>query len=277
MLKLVKKYSNFQQFNPIPLKYNSDTIGHIQPSIVPFLPSFFEIKPNEIVLTTNSTELIEQMLLEWKQKKVFTCLNGWRSERYNVYGSNGILFEIERSANTLLGIRGYGCHMNGFVVQGNEIKVWIGKRSLTKQTYPGYLDNIAAGGLTVGFTPLECMIKEAWEEAGITREMCQDLIQTGCISFWRLDEYESEPATNYTFDLQLPHDFVPKQHDDEVDSFQLLSIDSIKELLVQEKFKPEAALVMIDFLVRKGYLNDEEGFLELVSRLRVLFDYPGPK
>ncbi|KAJ3257789.1 hypothetical protein HK103_004257 [Boothiomyces macroporosus] len=268
MLKLVKKYSNYQQFNPIPLKYKSETIGHIQPKMVPHLPSFFQVEQNEIILLTNCTETIEKMLLEWKAKGLFKCLKGWRNERYNVYGSDSILFEIERSANTLLGIRGYGCHMNGYILDNDQVKVWIGKRSLNKQTFPG---------LTVGYTPLECMVKEAWEEAGISKELCKDMVQTSCISFWRLDEYESEPATNYVFDLQLPNDFVPKQQDDEVDSFRLLEIPEIKELILKEKFKPEAALVMIDFMVRKGFLNDEEGFLELVTRLRVLFDYPGPK
>ncbi|KAJ3319408.1 hypothetical protein HDV06_006361 [Boothiomyces sp. JEL0866] len=250
MLKLVKKYSNYQQYNPIPLKYNSEIIGHIQPKMIPHLPSIFAVKPNEIILETNSTQVIEQMLLDWKQKDLFECLRGWRNERYNVYGSDSILFEIERSANTLLGIRGYGCHMNGYIVDNGQIKVWIGRRSLTKQTFP---------------------------EAGISKELCKDMVQTSCISFWRLDEYESEPATNYVFDLQLPLDFVPKQQDDEVDSFQLLGIPEITDLILKEKFKPEAALVMIDFLVRKGYLYKEDGFLELVTRLRVLFDYPGPK
>ena len=42
----------------------------------------------------------------------------------------------------LLGVKQYGVHMNGFVVESDgSMKMWIGRRSLTKQTYPGLLDN----------------------------------------------------------------------------------------------------------------------------------------
>ena len=42
----------------------------------------------------------------------------------------------------LLGIRQYGVHMNGYIYDAdNELKMWIGRRSLTKPTYPGMLDN----------------------------------------------------------------------------------------------------------------------------------------
>ena len=42
----------------------------------------------------------------------------------------------------LLGIRQYGVHMNGYIYDvDNELKMWIGRRSPTKPTYPGMLDN----------------------------------------------------------------------------------------------------------------------------------------
>ena len=42
----------------------------------------------------------------------------------------------------LLGIRQYGVHMNGYIYDAdNELKMWIGRRSPTKPTYPGMLDN----------------------------------------------------------------------------------------------------------------------------------------
>ena len=42
----------------------------------------------------------------------------------------------------LLGVRQYGVHMNGFFYDADgEVKMWIGRRSPTKPTYPGMLDN----------------------------------------------------------------------------------------------------------------------------------------
>lgn len=43
----------------------------------------------------------------------------------------------------LLGILQYGVHLNGYVRTGaGDYKLWIGKRSDTKATYPGMLDNM---------------------------------------------------------------------------------------------------------------------------------------
>lgn len=77
----------------------------------------------------------------------FKCLQGWRSERYAVWGQNGEkLFAIERSACGLLGVRQYGCHLNGYFRKDNdEIVMWIARRSRTKQTHPLMLDNIVGG------------------------------------------------------------------------------------------------------------------------------------
>ena len=43
-------------------------------------------------------------------------------------------------------IQAYGIHMNGYVHFGGEKHLWVAKRSATKQTYPGMLDHLVAGG-----------------------------------------------------------------------------------------------------------------------------------
>lgn len=37
--------------------------------------------------------------------------------------------------------------MNGYVEKDGQEYLWIGKRSQLKQTFPGMLDNLVAGGL----------------------------------------------------------------------------------------------------------------------------------
>lgn len=49
-------------------------------------------------------------------------------------------------------IQGYGVHMNGYVERDGQKFLWIGKRSLTKSTYPGMLDHLVAGGLVRFFS-----------------------------------------------------------------------------------------------------------------------------
>ena len=42
----------------------------------------------------------------------------------------------------LFGVHRYGVHVNGYVKNAqNDMFMWIGKRSETKQTWPGKLDN----------------------------------------------------------------------------------------------------------------------------------------
>lgn len=74
---------------------------------------------------------------------------GIRNELYPVTSAFGapIFFSLERAAAPYFGIKAYGIHMNGYVeVDGKEF-LWIGKRSPTKQTFPGMLDHLVAGGL----------------------------------------------------------------------------------------------------------------------------------
>ena len=40
----------------------------------------------------------------------------------------------------------YGVHMNGYVQVDGEKYLWVAKRSATKQTFPGMLDHLVAGG-----------------------------------------------------------------------------------------------------------------------------------
>ena len=53
------------------------------------------------------------------------------------------MFSIERAAACLFSIKSYGCHINGYVKddEAGVYKMWIARRSKTKPTYPGKLDN----------------------------------------------------------------------------------------------------------------------------------------
>ena len=90
---------------------------------------------------------VEEFLKELRQKNLFKELNGWRNEHYNVQARFGQkpLFSMERAAVSLFGIKGYGCHINGYVKDENGVyKMWIARRSKSKQTYPGKLDNFVS-------------------------------------------------------------------------------------------------------------------------------------
>jgi hypothetical protein len=95
----------------------------------------------------------------WRTNQDFKVLSGWRSELYPVYGpKNELLYSIERSASSLLGVVTYGVHMTAYVrspESSHGMKIWIPRRAAGKQTYGGMLDNTVAGGMATGEGPLE--------------------------------------------------------------------------------------------------------------------------
>ena len=75
----------------------------------------------------------------------------------------------------------------------------------------------------------------------------------------------------FVYDLELPADFEPRVVDGEVESFDLWRVEDVIEALVAEppRWKPNVAVVTIDFLVRRGVLKPElPGYLPLVASLR---------
>jgi len=75
----------------------------------------------------------------------------------------------------------------------------------------------------------------------------------------------------FCYDLELQESFVPKPVDGEVESFELIPIEKVCEIIAFERgrFKPNCVLVIIDFAIRKGVVtSDMPGFLELVKALR---------
>ena len=54
-------------------------------------------------------------------------------------------------------------------------------RSKNKPTFPGMLDNMVAGGISVGIGIKETMIKECEEEAGIPEELAKNVVPVGMI------------------------------------------------------------------------------------------------
>lgn len=70
-------------------------------------------------------------------------------------------------------------------------------------------------------------------------------------------------------------DFTPKPFDGEAESFDLLPMDVVREKMLAGEFKPNCALVMLDFMVRHGFVTaeNEPNLLEILSRMHGSFGY----
>jgi 8-oxo-dGTP pyrophosphatase MutT (NUDIX family) len=196
---------------------------------------------------------------------------GWREEPLAVTESFSAapLMQIERAAANHLGVRTFGVHMNGFVRSEDGLHMWIPRRSRTKPTYPGRLDNMVAGGQPIGKELLDNLIKECAEEANIPAVLARRALPVGLISYCAEVPEGLQPDVEFCFDLELPEDFVPRNTDGEVEEFQLLPIAQVAELVRDTReFKPNCALVVIHFLLRHGLLPPEHPeYVELAQRL----------
>ncbi|TKW32677.1 hypothetical protein SEVIR_2G183100v4 [Setaria viridis] len=205
-------------------------------------------------------------------KNLGELIPGIRNELYPVTSSYGmpVYFSLERAAAPYFGIKAYGVHMNGYVEKDGQKFLWIGKRSDVKQTYPGMLDHLVAGGLPYGISCKENIIKECEEEAGIPRSVSTNATSVGAISYMDIEGFRYKRDVLFCYDLKLLADFVPNNEDGEVDSFRLIPVPHAANIIRRtEFFKPNCNLVIIDFLFRHGYINpDSRGYLNLLQSLR---------
>jgi len=186
---------------------------------------------------------------------------GLRGELYPVAPAYGdaALFAIDRAAVPPFGIRGYGVHINGFQrYQSGQIHMWIGRRGAAQILCPGMLDNMVAGGLPIGLSPMENVFKECAEEAGIPVEIAPTIRAVGVIDYNHQSENYAKPDRQYCYDLELPETFQPVAADGEVGEFMLWPIGKVAEVVRDTfEFKFNCNLVIIDFLIRHGVLDPD--------------------
>lgn len=217
-------------------------------------------------------------------------IKGWRDEKYVVCDYDGPYVLLERAMAGLMGIITYGAHINGYVVDENtkSIKFWIPRRAATKPTWPLMLDNIIAGGLGYPCTIYETVLKESKEEANLDQEVIESNIKAAGVVSYLYFPVDIKDVTfkreadfivgeaEYIYDLKLSVDIIPTPNDGEVDSFNLLTLEQTVKALVDGEFKPNCALIMVDFLVRHGYITpeNEPKFLQLVTRMHRMLPFP---
>ncbi|QDS73260.1 hypothetical protein FKW77_004337 [Venturia effusa] len=286
------------------------TLGYLLPSVALTLSNLADWDvdsdtiPRTVTLVTgtNAAErslAIAKTTAAMKATGHWKVLDKWRGELYAVFGEGGEeVFRIERSASPLFGVVTYGIHLTAYTTshpasdsarRADDMKIWVPRRSRTKQTYPGMLDNTVAGGITAGEAPFESVVREAMEEASLPEELIRKRAKAaGCVTYFHIRDSRAggetgllQPECQYVYDLDLTpgageEDVVCKPNDDEVETFELLSVEEVLEALGREEFKPNCAVVMIDFLVRHGIITreNERDYIEICSRLHRRLEFP---
>ena len=147
------------------------------------------------------------------RREAFAITQGWLGP---------LLFELDRGAVPFFGTRSYGVHLNGFRRDGDRLMMWIGRRALDKKIAPGKLDNLVAGGISSGYDAQETLIKEAGEEAGMAVALARRAWPVGAMLYRMALPDGMRDDVLFSYDLELPGDFVPRNTDGEISGFELL-------------------------------------------------------
>ena len=187
---------------------------------------------------------------------------GWRDEPYPLRdrtgGEHGTL---ERAASRFWGMLTLGAHCNGYVADasGRPTHLWIARRSLTKPTDPGRLDNLIGGGVPAGQSPREAVIREGWEEAGLAPQQMAGLVTGGLVDL-ECDIPEGRQHERlHVFDLALPEDVVPRNIDGEVAEHRRMPVAEALARAAAGELTTDAALATLDFAVRHRLVEPAPG------------------
>jgi len=233
-------------------------IGHISPDFTAHLLEFLAKNPIPHVemgrdrLTIHHArpvELSESLSKMADRMRQGGFIPGWRHENFAWIDQNGHeYFRLERSAFRAFGFRSMATHINGHTKAGN---LWLGRRSETKSTDPGRLDNLAAGGIGADETPWVNARRELWEEAGVPAQISDQIEPVGRIHMRRtIPGRGFHDEQLYIYDLELADNFIPTNHDGEVSGFIEISLSEAAARILADEFTSDAALVTADFILR---------------------------
>jgi len=279
-LDRVRACARFDPGDYRPFVVEGEVVGFVEPdfgALLAAFPSVFEWTGGRLELSSTLTTADQRTVAveaALRQLRMRGLLGGWRDEPYPVLSSRSetALLTVERAAVPRFGLVASGVHVNGFVRSERGLKIWVGRRSLTKPTAPGKLDQLVAGGRPAGYTVRETLIKEAAEEASISHALIRSAQAVGTITYATRQPEGLRRDVLYLYDLELPEDFLPVNTDDEIAAFELWPIERVIETVRDsDAFKFNCALVVIDFLMRHGHLDpDDADYVSVADGLRSL-------
>jgi isopentenyldiphosphate isomerase len=257
----------------LPFLIDDQHVGWLKPELARRLsdwPGIFLLSSDSLHLARDlsgfneRSDAVKTIIQELVASNV---INHYLDEPYPVTpgGRDDAMMVIDRGAASYFGIRCFGQHLNAYVVKKSGLYLWIARRARDRRIFPGLLDNMVAGGLPWHTSLHENLLKECMEEAGLSPELAAQSLPVGTVNYLAESSIGIKPDTLYCYDLELPQDFMPVCTDGEVESFELLPVEEVMDIVRDsEQFKPNCNLVIIDFLIRHGYLGEDDGGYEQV-------------
>ena len=194
-----------------------------------------------------NTALCEQGLVRAWRNEIFPLLNPLTGE---------VLALMERAAMRFWGALTLGAHATGYLAdaRGHPTHLWIARRSPHKATDPGLSDNLIGGGVAFGQSPVQALVREGWEEAGLSPQQMRRAVPGRVLRVMRPVAEGFQHEWLHCFDLRLEPDEKPVNQDGEVASFQLLPVAQALALAATQAMTVDASLVTLEFALRHRLL-----------------------
>jgi 8-oxo-dGTP pyrophosphatase MutT (NUDIX family) len=183
-----------------------------------------------------------------------------------------VLAVIERAATRFWGSLTLGAHATGYVADagGRPTHLWIAQRSFTKATDPGLYDNLVGGGVAQGQSPVQALVREGWEEAGMSAAQMQRAVPGRVVRLMRPVAEGFQHEWLHSFDLRLETHEAPNNQDGEVAGFELLPVARALALAAADAMTVDASLVTLDFALRHRLFSPAD-HTELSQKMQPLW------
>ena len=199
------------------------------------------------------------------------AINGWRNETYpvRIRQARAPLCHIERAAMRFFGLTAAAAHLNGYTPKSGGMHVWLARRSKSKAIDPGLLDNLVGGGIASGQDAWQTLLRECGEEAGVRLDLAARALPAETLYVCREVPEGLHCEILHAYDLELRHDFMPRNIDGEVSEFMRLDSTAVLERIAQGELTVEAGLVALDFLLRhRAIASPDPGIRAALDRCR---------
>ncbi|CAG8634341.1 6867_t:CDS:2 [Dentiscutata erythropus] len=232
----------------VPLLLDNVKIGLIPQTTIPALKKYNEQhkKPCPFIIEDTFITFASHLnTFEERTQAIKNLLKTWREEKT----FPALEGELKKISNTdgEMNLLTFGIHLSAYIrTPEGKLKMWIAKRSKTKHKWPGCLDNTVAGGISYMLTATETVVKEAMEEASLPAEIAEKAVPVGALTYFLVTKNGLQPE--------------------------------VKTRILADEFKPNCALVIIDFMIRHSIINpeNEPSYLEILNRLHRRLEFPTP-
>jgi thiamine pyrophosphokinase len=247
----------------IPFRILGEQVGWLDPDLarwLAFRPQHFHFDAAGVSLASSlrGTALRDAALADAVKGMARAGLVSIREEPFDVRATPAgpVLARLDRGAVPAFGVLAQGVHLNGLVRRADGLHIWLGSRAKDKAVAPGQWANIVAGGIPAGLDAVATLVKEAGEEAGLPPDLAARATPASRLSYNMVLDEGLRRDILHCFDLELPEDFTPAPHDDEVEFFELWPARRVLELVRDtDSVKFNVNLVLIDLFLREGMID----------------------